>query len=1213
MTDSASSEKNVAQPANTKVLRIPTFPLCGWHLIEASAGTGKTYTIAGLYLRLLLGHGTAASGFGSPLPVDQILVVTFTEAATAELRERILHAIRTLRRALEAGESSDALFQQLMDECPNRALALRQLLLAEQQIDAAAIYTIHGFCQRMLTQNAFESGSLFDNEFLTEEQQLRRDAVADFWRSLTWQIDPVLARALLRHWIAPDALLRDLIPHLTLAELVCEPRNADTLPQRHAQIVRDLQILKQQWLTDAANLNVWIAASDVAKQTYSKRNLPLWLDKVTEWAQQPVTSYEYPKELERFSRTVLQGKSKSGQVPDVTVCALIESWLAAPQDIDDVVMAQALVQVRLRLRQQKQRQQQLSFDDLLSQMAAALQGSRGEMLAERIREQYPVAMIDEFQDTDPQQYRIFSAIYAGHDECGFYMIGDPKQAIYAFRGADIFTYMAAKTQASATYSLETNYRSTQALVSGVNALFSVSGKPFVYQDSIPFDHVRARGKPATLTLNQVPQPALQCCFLQEESAPACSGADYNQMAAQAAAAQIHHWLTEGQRGHAHLGDRPVQPADIAVLVRSRREASLIEQALLQCGIASVYLSNRDSVFTQPVVMAVERLLEACLNPDDERAIRALMATDLMGWTASQLAELNDSESTWELVVDAIQESALIWHKQGVLPMIRQWLFRYNIPAQLLAQPQGERTLTDILHVGELLQTAASTLNGEHALYRWLVERCLQPSGDTDEQQMRLDSERQRVQIVTIHKSKGLQYNLVLLPFICSYRGNTTPRYHDHRRQRVTLDLRGDDTSYALAAEERLAEDLRLLYVALTRGVYLTWLGIADIKVTGRTTHRDDRPSALAYLFQALGDVALGTVMRRWIAAHGQQEEVASVGALPLPPVEARYVAEEPAPVQLQARRFTRTIERNWRVTSYSALTAQVSQRTVPVVPVLDVSPEGNQEVLLSAAEAVSAPVYDVFHFPKGAQPGTFLHSLLEDLDFRSHPAQLRVWVQDHLQGVQLSRDWQADCWLPVLVDWLQAILYCPLAESINLAQLSPARCFSELEFLLPLAPVSAGQLNRCLQAGDSLSAQAPALFFYELQGMLKGFIDLVFEHQGRFYIADYKSNYLGDSADAYQLESMQAAMIAHRYDVQYQLYTLALHRYLQQRIPDYDYDRHIGGVFYLFLRGMGPEPGSGVYRCRPSKQHILALDALFRGVSLPSEPASHAIDEEPAR
>lgn len=1194
----------------TQTLQIPSFPLCGWHLIEASAGTGKTYTIAGLYLRLLLGHGSATSGFGSPLPVDQILVVTFTEAATAELRERILKAIRTLRRALETGESSDPLYQQLMNECANRTLATRQLLLAEQQIDAAAIYTIHGFCQRMLTQNAFESGSLFDNEFLTEEQRLRRDAVADYWRVLTWQMEPLLARALLAHWVSPEALLRDLTPHLTLAGLVCEPRNQDTLQQRHTQIVSMLQALKQQWLTDATALGDWITASDVAKQTYSKRNLPLWLDKVTAWAQQPLNDYEYPAELERFSRSVLQSKSKSGQAPDFAVCTQIESWLAAPQGIQDVVLAQALVEVRQRLQQQKHRQQQLSFDDLLSQMAEALAGPRGTMLAERIRDQYPVAMIDEFQDTDPQQYRIFSAIYANHPECGFYMIGDPKQAIYAFRGADIFTYIEAKTQAAETYSLDTNYRSTQALVSGVNALFAVSGKPFVYQDSIPYESVRAKGKSASFTLRGDVQSALQCCFMQDETAPVCSAADYERMAALAAAAQIHRWLTDGQQGHALLGDRPVQPADIAVLVRSRREAALIEQALLQCGIASVYLSNRDSVFAQPVVMAVQRLLEACLNPDDDRAIRALMATDLMGWTAHQLAELNDNENSWEAVVDAIQQAAQTWQKQGVLPMIRQWLFRYGIPARLLALPQGERTLTDILHVGELLQAAAGTLNGEHALYRWLVERCQQPNGDTDEQQMRLDSERQRVQIVTIHKSKGLQYNLVLLPFICNYRGNTTPRYHDHKNHRVTLDLRGDDASFAQAAEERLAEDLRLLYVALTRGVYLTWLGIADIKISKKTTHRDDRPSALAYLFQAVGDVMLGAVMRQWIMAHGHDDEVAAVEVLPSPPAEARYVADKTLPVQLQARRFNHQLERNWRVTSYSALTAQTGPRVIPV-PV-GTSAELQQETLLAAADAVTAPIYDVFHFPKGAQPGTFLHSLLEDLDFRSPSHQLYSWIEHHVQGIQLSRDWQPEPWMPVLAEWLQAILQCPLAENIRLADLTSAQCFSELEFLLPLAPVSAGQLNRCLQAGDPLSAQAPALFFYELQGMLKGFIDLVFEHQGRFYIADYKSNYLGDSADAYRMDAMQAAMIEHRYDVQYQLYTLALHRYLQQRLPDYDYDRHFGGVFYLFLRGMGPEPGTGVYACRPAKSHILALDALFRGLPWTPELPSPATDEETA-
>ena len=1163
----------------SKPLDILSFPLSGLRLIEASAGTGKTYTIAGLYLRLLLGHGAGEAGFGTPLLVDRILVVTFTEAATAELRERILKAIRDTRRAIEAGFSKDQLIQRLLDECPNKALALRQLLTAERQMDEAAIYTIHGFCQRMLTQNAFESGSLFDNEFLTEEQNLRASAVADFWRHITYQADALLAQALLDHWKGPDALLREISPHLALAGLQCQPRTSETLIERHQAIIARLNSLREAWLTAVSSLEAVISASGVSKQSYSKKNLPNWLNKVSEWVNAPLRSYQLPKALDNFSASVLAAKTKTGDVPTHPLFDQIETLLAQPNDIDDVVIADALTQVRARLQQQKQRQQQLSFDDLLANLARALSSERGAVLAERIREQYPVAMIDEFQDTDPLQYQIFSTLYAQNPECGFYMIGDPKQAIYAFRGADIFTYIAAKQQVEAHYTLQTNYRSTDELVRAVNALFAHSRAPFIYQDSIPFEAVKAKGKETGFVLQGQPQTALQCCFPLEGEV---SGAAYQQRMALAAAAQIHTWLTAAQDGQAMLDGNALRPNDIAVLVRSGREAAVMQQALHECGIASVYLSNRESVFAQPVVHDVARLLEACLNPQDEMLIRAAMATGLQGWTVRQLANLNDDETLWEQTVERIRQAGELWRQRGILPMLRQWLFWYQIPERLLGEVNGERQLTDVLHLGELLQTAASTLNGEHALLRWLLERCQQPNGDADEQQLRLDSERQRVQIVTIHKSKGLQYGLVLLPFICAYRGNDTPRYHTDNG--VRLDLTGSEEAWEQAAEERLAEDLRLLYVALTRGVFVTWLGLADLKANSKTKAKDDRAAALDYLLKNDSDTALTQRVRQWLHTQNNHDLAAEVAEIAFP--TKPYQEVKTLLPAAQARQFSGQLERNWRVTSYSALT--VSHGSV--------TPKPAAPLVMSEAEPAT-PRFDVFSFPRGAHAGTFLHSLLEDLDFGADSASRQQWIVQHLQGVQLSHDWQPEPWLPVLEQWLEQILTSGLFPGLSLAQLTPEHCLSEMEFLLPLSALSAAALNRCLAAGDLLSAQAPALAFNEVQGMLKGFIDLVFEHDGRFYVVDYKSNYLGDTAAAYQQDAMAQAMIEHRYDVQYQLYTLALHRYLRCRLPDYDYDQHIGGVCYLFLRGMNGEAGSGVYATKPDKTHIDALDALFAGES----------------
>ena len=1180
----------------SQILNILTFPLRQERLIEASAGTGKTYTITGLYLRLLLGHGDADSGFGGatplPLPVDKILVVTFTEAATEELRGRILARIREARRAFEAGESSDPLLAELLRACDDRALATRLLLTAERQMDEAAIYTIHGFCQRMLKRNAFESGSLFDTEFVGDDGRLRFEAVADFWRQHCYGVSLSLARAIRRHWAEPAALLQDLAPHLATPDLVClgakqlvspdgEP---ESWQQYHEAILQRIEAFKAQWRQAAPDLEPLIAGSGVDKRSYSSKNLPNWLAQVGAWAQEPAEDYQLCDKLERFSQTTLVAKTTKGTPPEHLLFVAVDELLAQTLDIRARVLIEALTEVRERIQQAKQRQQLLAFDDLLSGLAQALEGPTGELLAERIRELYPVAMIDEFQDTDPQQYRIFSRLYVGQASCGLYLIGDPKQAIYGFRGADIFTYIQAKAQVAAHYTLETNFRSTQALVDGVNGLFAQSSAPFVYDQAIPFEPVRARGKPDGFTLRGEPVPPLPWCAPNGDE-PMASGA-YRQRLAAACAAQIHQWLTCGE---ARLGDEPLQPGDIAILVRTGTEAAAVRRALRQLGIGSVYLSNRDSVLASQEAQDLLRLLEACLAPSDEIKVRSVMATALLGWSAAQLAALNQDELRWEALVEQFRDCARLWQKQGVLPMVRHFLFHHQIPARLLSEPEGERRLTDLLHVAELLQQAAATLPGEHALLRWLREQLESPDGNADEQKLRLESERRLVQVVTIHKSKGLQYPLVLLPFIADWRPTQLARYHTDAG--MVWDPNKGKEALARAEQERLAEDVRLLYVALTRGIYLTWLGIAELK-----SNKAQCPSALRYLL--CGAEAEGETTPLATRLTALQAQIPGLACWPIPawPQEL-YQASQSAPIERAVRHFSRTLERNWWVTSYSALSAQATG-THKATPAVASAPTVSAPS--AASGGVDAAVFDRFNFPRGARPGTFLHGLFEGLDFAIEPGPaLSTWIDERLAGVTLATDWQAEPWRPVLQQWLLDVLAAELQPGLALRDVPASRCLAEMEFLLPMAPLAAERLNGVLQRHDPLSRQAPPLHFSTLQGMLKGFMDLVFEHQGRFYVLDYKSNYLGDSAEAYGPEALATAMIQHRYDLQYQLYTLALHRYLASRLPDYDYERHVGGVFYLFLRGMQAGGAQGVFATRPSLALIRELDRLFAGEENP--------------
>lgn len=1161
-----------------------TLPLQGERLIEASAGTGKTFTIGLLYLRLLLGLG-GSSAFSRPLPVEEILVVTFTEAATAELRGRIRENIHALRIACIRGTTSDGMLAQLLEQIPNLTQAAALLLAAERQMDDAGIFTIHGFCQRMLNLNAFESGMLFEQQLIEDELPLRRQAIADFWRRHCYPLPLPITRVMAQLWQGPEQLLGTLSPWLNGEALALKhpPDLEETFTERHEKIIAKIAQLKAAWRA-AGNLHDLIAQSGVDKRSYSSKHLPNWLEKLSQWAAEETEDYSFPKELERFGQRILFEKTKKGEAPCHALFDDIDRFLAEPLSLRELVIARALNEVRFVIQKEKTLRALLGFDDLLSRLDNALQQPAGEALAQAIRTRYPVALIDEFQDTDPQQYRIFRTIYGEQPDHALLLIGDPKQAIYAFRGADIFTYMKARNEVSAHYTLETNWRSSPAMVNSVNYLFSQLENPFLFND-IPFIAVQPAAANAALsfTLEGQEQPALRF-WLQPGDGVGVS--DYQQFMARQCAAEICRWLTAGQQGSALIGKaekrRPVQASDITILVRSRNEASVMREALNGLNIPSVYLSNRDSVFTTPEAREMLWLLQAVLAPEQERALRSALATSIFGLDALTLDALNQDERAWDRLVDEFDRYRQRWLKRGVLPMLRDLMVNRQIAENLLASESGERRLTDFLHLGELLQEASAQLDSEYALVRWLAQEIAQPNGQSASQQLRLESDRHLVQIVTIHKSKGLQYPLVWLPFVANYREASQGVYHDRQNFQALLDLRDEEESVELAEQERLAEDLRLLYVALTRSIWHCSVGIAPLikgnrKKEGTT---DLHHSALGFLVQKGEAADASQLLGHLRSLQNEATEVAVADT----PDSSPWLAERESEQTLTSQQITRPLRDEWRVTSYSSLQQHGQTMTLDLLPRLDVDAAGERQPQQMSELTPHT-------FPRGAAPGTFLHGLFEDLDF-TQPIDDQ-WLTEQLlgQGHDLA-------WLPVMKQWLERVLQTPLDDSgVSLSQLSAGKKQVELQFYLPIQRMlTAEALDRLIRRYDPLSAECLPLNFQQVQGMLKGFIDLVFVWQGKYYLLDYKSNWLGASAEDYTPQAMAQAMQAHRYDLQYQLYCLALHRYLRHRLADYDYQHHFGGVFYLFLRGVdGTASENGIYRTRPDAAFIARLDALFAG------------------
>lgn len=1210
-----------------------TLPLQGARLIEASAGTGKTFTLAALYLRLLLGIGCDRS-----YDVKHILLVTFTEAATRELRERVRANIHAMRLACLRGDSKHPVCQRLLQDIAEPLHAAQLLLYAERQMDEAAIFTIHGFCQQMLTLNAFESGMSFAQKITEDESGLRQLVSADFWRRCCYPLSTPLAQLVQQRFQQPQDLLKKISPFLRvqLPRILPELSVSQSLQQHYSQTIAQLDSLKSLWRKHSTEIIGLILHSGVNKNSYKSNNLQKWFQQVDGWVNNKQDYLPLPDSLKWFSQQTLTEKTKNEAVPRHPLFAEIDKILAPDISITDLLLIHALHDIYNALAAEKQRRGETGFDDMLSRLDQALNPpaatshqilSGAERLAQAIRQQFPVAMIDEFQDTDPLQYRIFRRLWYEQPGCALLLIGDPKQAIYAFRGADIFTYMQARQQISNHYTLGINWRSSPAMVASVNQLFSRLDTPFLYQ-AISFNVVQAAAKNQSLRFSWrgETQPAMRFWLLDTP----VTKQDYQQQLANVCAGQIRDWLIAGAQGDALLhhtnGARALSAGDITVLVRNYSEATLIKNALNNLNIPSVYLSGRDSVFSSPTARELLWLLHAVLAPEQKNLVRRAISSNLLGLDAASIDGMNHDETAWDRLTERLLYCQQLWRCHGVIPMLHQFTTQYQIAENLLQTPGGERQLTDLLHLGELLQQAAGTLDSQYGLVRWLERQIHTPNGELASQQLRLESDRHLVQIATIHKAKGLEYPLVCLPFIAAYQPAKHCLFHQPDTFDTIWDLSGNEQHQQLAEQERLAEDLRLLYVALTRAIWHCSIGIAPIMDRkGKNSLHHSAPGWLLQRGETLDSEQLRNCLQEFCQHSNNSVSWLEAAA----PGTHCWQPPPPPEIALAAKTVTRWFDDHWRVTSYSGLqyASQQAQdnRSQAGQPLTDLLASDNglsdqQLSLLSQsassnqlpalellnmdleATSLSAPgpsgsgllsastteTLSIHHLPRGASIGTFLHNMLQHMDFTA-PLNAES-ITEQLQLVGLAADWQ-----PVLYQWLQQLLTTPLTDNgMTLKQLANRDKLCELAFWLPvqrnLTPMALDNVTHCY---DPLSATCPPLKFHALHGMLKGFIDLVFRWQGRYYLLDYKSNWLGDNSAAYNQPALQQAMRQHRYDLQYQLYSLALHRYLRHRQQDYHYSRHFGGIIYLFLRGIDSGTSNGIFHTCPSAELIDKLDSLF--------------------
>ena len=1218
--------------------------LDGVRLIEASAGTGKTFTLATLVTRLVIERG---------LRVEQILAVTFTRAATQELRERLRKRLLLAARIAaacsgETGFDADAtdpaytLTRSLIDTQLQREgiAALRaRLQQAAYAIDLAAVFTIDGFCARVLAENALETGqALIAAEMVGGDRSLRDEVAIDLWRSIG--IDTLGATLLRAQWPSPQALAADLGALLSTRRLLppIPPDTPDPLPQLDAA----LEGLQAAFAEHAGQARARMDAA-IAKGVIDgrKARTPSY-EKAWAALAAGIAARRLSRDadhLDKLTPARLRECAKPGrenELPDSPLFTALARWFDADLARETwlawrriALLHRVREEATARLAKLKRVRRVQTYSDLLEGVVNALDGPHGEALVKRLRGQYAVALVDEFQDTDARQWDIFRRVFAeGSDEAEqatdrargldlqtrfLALIGDPKQAIYRFRGGDVHTYLAAAVRAGTAPQLLSNFRSRPTLLRAIEALYKNAGEMAFAEERIRFQPVAAGGRvddddyqrdghvAAALTVRVLPAPDRRDAWKSGES---------RALATRACAEAIHALLADARVGRANINGKAVQPGDIAVLVRSHAEAERIQTALAEAGIAAV-AAGKQSLFATEQAQELLTLFEALLRPADESRLRAALATVLLGLDAEAIARLGHDEGAprngghgeWQLRALAWRER---WERHGPLALIAD-LCASNAP-RLLSLFDGERRLTNLLQLGEALQEADALALGLRGLVDWLRKSIAEADVDDETQQLRLESDARCVQILTLHKSKGLEYPLVFLPFSGIGRETKIGRhceYHDGEGRvlqlKPAIDSKNDrswlDASDKSKAEEQ-AEDARLLYVGLTRAQHALWLAAGPLYLAA-TTPLAAMLADMASL-SATGDVAIDNA------------GMPATRLAPLPPEHAT----EPPP----ARIAQRVLRRDWWVYSFSLLAHDPAMAGSAATAAVDTADERGAEDepealhLLTATREVDSPL------PANAAPqpdsprsdlrftgvrfGNALHLALEGVDFaRWHDWRERVPPPGEEAALlaALRREGYADADLVdgvrLLCELIAGTLNVRLPEGAQLSALAPDARRAELEFHFSMGTVHVDALLALLHAHGLVLARQGFGLRRRIEGLMTGKIDLVYVHDGRFHVIDYKSNRLADYDDTALADAMRES----EYDLQYLIYSLALHRWLRfRRGAAYDYDAHFGGMRYLFCRGLDAAatvlPGTstpGIFATKPPRELIDALDALL--------------------
>ncbi|QJC34279.1 exodeoxyribonuclease V subunit beta [Enterobacteriaceae endosymbiont of Donacia cinerea] len=1162
--------------------------LKGQYLIEASAGTGKTFTIIILYLRMLL--GIYKKNCNIPLTVEQILVVTFTDIATQDLSKRIRKSIHILRKGCVKKKSKYEIINNFIKKIKNYDIAYNLLLKAELNMHNASIYTIHAFCQKILNFKNYEFYNFFSNKkIISDESILQKEASIHFWRKYFYKLPKKIAKIVFFYWKSPSNLLDTLIPFLSKKSfpIIKYPIKNNNFDIQFHKNLKYIQIIKRYWIKYKNKIINIITHSDINKHIYNKKTINKWINIIDLWSLTETKNNFYPKEISRFSQKILISQTINFlKIPKYILFEHIDIFLKKFINLKFLIILKAIKYINQYVIKKKNLNNKISFNDLLILLNKSLNSTFGKKIIQEIKKLFPVILVDEFQDTDIQQYKIFKKIYFDKSNNIIILIGDPKQAIYSFRGADIFTYLKASLEIKKRYTLKNNWRSSSTMVKSINKVFSYRSYPFLFKN-IFFNPIKYVNKKLNYNfiINNKIKSGLTFWFIDK----IIDINSYKKKIAYVCAYEICQLIILGKKNKSFFQKnnkkKKINISDITVLVRNRFEAFILQKEFIKFNLPSIYLSNSENIFEQQEAKELVLLLKTVLQPHKRQKIINLLSSTLFNINLSFFT--NKKKKIYiEKIIEKFINYKLIWQKYGILNMLEEIFIKDDIFYKInTINNFMKKKIKNIMYLGELIQISCIDIINSNQIIEWLVQQITNTNENLLNKQIQLNCDINKIKIMTIYKSKGLQFPIVWLPFISSNIIEITNKdaviYHDRKNFKLILDFKKDDKSKKLFLEESLAENLRLLYVSLTRSIFHCSIGISNIKISNwkKLNPYIKYFNALDFLLKKKNNIS--NIDLQKILKNLENKDISIKIIKKKKTIKINHeILKKINNKLLFTSKINNFSYKNKIISSYS----QISKQQNNNLNYLNINLK-NEFININKKNIKKTQ----YNFPHGKYIGIIIHKILEKLDFTKNIT--RKFIKQELIKKNINPIWHI-----MITNWFNNIIKTPIGnEKIILNKINNTNKKTEFKFYLSIKDsFSSIKYNDIIYKYDLISRKLPKLKFKKIQGFLLGIIDLIFLWKKKYYVIDYKSNWLGDNYQDYKKKNIENDICLKRYDIQYQIYSLSLHKYLKYRIKNYSYKKHFGGIIYLYIRGIQNKKfKNGIWETKPSLNLINELNKLF--------------------